>query len=60
VTREELDFTLLDKKDMSPIGYRKINKRTGEEVPANRITRGSSTEGPLRDRQRRGSTAGEP
>jgi len=31
VTREELDFTLLDKKDMSPIGYRKINKRTGEE-----------------------------
>jgi DNA end-binding protein Ku len=40
VTRDELDFTLLDKKDMSPIGYRKINKRTGEEVPANRITRG--------------------
>src|SRR5207245_1628455 len=25
---------------MSPIGYRKINKRTREEVPANRITRG--------------------
>jgi len=40
VTRDELDFTLLDKKDMSPIGYRKINKRTREEVPANRITRG--------------------
>jgi DNA end-binding protein Ku len=40
VTRDELDFTLLDKKDMSPIGYRKVNKRTGEEVPANRITRG--------------------
>jgi len=40
VTREELDFTLLDKRDMAPIGYRRINKRTGEEVPANRITRG--------------------
>lgn len=40
VTRDELDFTLLDKKDLSPIGYRKVNKRTGEEVPGNRITRG--------------------
>ena len=40
VTRDELDFTLLDKKDMSPIGYRKVNKATGEEVPRERITRG--------------------
>lgn len=38
--REELDFTLLDAKDRSPIGYRKVNKRTGQEVPAERITRG--------------------
>jgi len=38
--REDMDFTLLDEKDMSPIGYRKINKRTGEEVPRERITRG--------------------
>ena len=51
VTRDELDFTLLDKKDMSSIGYREVNKRTGEEVPANRS---------LRDRQRRGSSTGEP
>ena len=36
----ELDFNLLDKKDMSPIGYRKVNKATGEEVPRERITRG--------------------
>jgi non-homologous end joining protein Ku len=28
VTRDELDFTLPDKKDLSPIGYRKVNKRT--------------------------------
>ncbi len=38
--REELDFTLLDKADKSPIGYRKVNKATGEEVPRERITRG--------------------
>ena|SRR5213594_1906526 len=40
VTRDELDFTLLDARDRSPIGYRKVNKRTGQEVPAERITRG--------------------
>ena len=39
-SREELDFTLLDKADMSPIGYRKVTKGTGEEVPRERITRG--------------------
>lgn len=30
---EELAFSMLDKRDMSPIGYKKINKVTGEEVP---------------------------
>ncbi|HEV8436894.1 MAG TPA: Ku protein [Methylomirabilota bacterium] len=39
-SREELDFTLLDERDMSPIGYRKVSKRTGKEVPRNRIVRG--------------------
>jgi len=39
-SRDEIDFTLLDKKDKSPIGYRKVNKATGEEVPRERITRG--------------------
>jgi non-homologous end joining protein Ku len=28
--REELDFTLLDRRDGSPIGYQKISKRTGK------------------------------
>jgi DNA end-binding protein Ku len=37
---EELDFTLLDRDDDSPIGYRKINKSTGEPVPNERIVRG--------------------
>lgn len=38
--REDLDFMLLDKKDHSPIGYRKVSKATGEEVPRERIVRG--------------------
>jgi DNA end-binding protein Ku len=43
-SRDDLDFTLLDKADMSPIGYRKVNKATGEEVPRERITRGFETQ----------------
>ncbi|MGH7396573.1 MAG: Ku protein, partial [Candidatus Rokuibacteriota bacterium] len=38
--RDELDFTLLDKRDDSPIGYQKISKRTGKPVPPDRIVRG--------------------
>ncbi len=37
---DELDFTLLDERDDSPIGYQKINKRTGKPVPNDRIVRG--------------------
>ncbi|HZP37341.1 MAG TPA: Ku protein [Methylomirabilota bacterium] len=39
-TREELDFTLLDRRDDSPIGYQKINKHTGKPVPGDQIVRG--------------------
>ena len=39
-THDELDFTLLDERDDSPIGYQKINKRTGKPVPNDRIVRG--------------------
>jgi DNA end-binding protein Ku len=38
--RDELDFTLLDERDRSPIGYRKVSKRTGRPVPGDRIVRG--------------------
>ena len=38
--RDDLDFTLLDKRDASPIGYQKISKRTGKPVPGDRIVRG--------------------
>ena len=30
--RDELSFTMLDKRDMSPVGYKRYNKNTGEEV----------------------------
>jgi DNA end-binding protein Ku len=35
-----LDLDLLDKRDFSPIGYEKINKRTGRRVPNDDIVRG--------------------
>jgi DNA end-binding protein Ku len=38
--RDALDFTLLDRRDRSPVGYRKVNKRTGEAVPARDVVRG--------------------
>lgn len=41
---EELDFTMLDRRDFSPIGYKKINKATGEEVPREQIAKGFEVE----------------
>jgi DNA end-binding protein Ku len=35
-----LSFAQLDKRSMSPIGYRRYNKSTGEEVPWEEIVRG--------------------
>lgn len=29
----ELDMTMLDKRDLSPVGYKRVNKATGKEVP---------------------------
>lgn len=37
---KDLSFTMLDKRDLSPIGYRKVSKSTGEEVPRARIVKG--------------------
>lgn len=38
--REELSFRQLDKRNMSPIGYKKYNKATGKDVQADDIVRG--------------------
>ncbi len=38
--KDELDMTLLDKRDFSPVGYHRINKVTGKEVPWEQIVKG--------------------
>jgi DNA end-binding protein Ku len=37
---EAIGFDLLDRRTMDPIGYRKVNKETGEEVDRDDIARG--------------------
>jgi DNA end-binding protein Ku len=38
--RDEIHFTLLDRHDMSPVGYRRVNKQTGNEVDWEDIVKG--------------------
>lgn len=37
---EELSFHQLDRRDLNPVGYKRVNKKTDEEVPWDRIVRG--------------------
>ena len=37
---EELSFTMLDRRDLQPVGYKRYNKSTGEEVPYEQIVKG--------------------
>lgn len=37
---EKLSFNLLDKHDMAPVGYKRFNKQTGEEVQAGDLVKG--------------------
>jgi DNA end-binding protein Ku len=39
-TADELSFRQLDKRNMSPIGYKKYNKNTGDEVEGEEIVKG--------------------
>jgi DNA end-binding protein Ku len=40
-TREQgLNFDWLDKRSMDPVGYKRINKRTGEEITSENIVKG--------------------
>jgi DNA end-binding protein Ku len=41
---KELKFHFLDRRDMSPIGYEKVSKKTGEAVPSGEIVRGFEIE----------------
>lgn len=38
--RDELSFTMLDRRDMQPVGYKRVNKSTGDEVPFDQIVKG--------------------
>lgn len=35
----DLDMHMVDRRDMAPIGYKRVNKRTGEEVPSEEIAK---------------------
>ncbi|MBP0597229.1 Ku protein [Herbaspirillum sp. LeCh32-8] len=37
---DELDFHLLDQRDLAPVGYKRVNKKTGREVPWDNIIKG--------------------
>src|ERR687896_558832 len=37
---EGLSFDMIDKRDFSPVGYKRYNKRTGEEVTRENIVKG--------------------
>jgi DNA end-binding protein Ku len=38
--RNSFDLTMLDRRDMKPVGFKRYNKETGEEVPWDRIVKG--------------------
>jgi len=38
--RDELSFAMLDKRDLSPVGYKRVNKNTGKEVPWEEVVKG--------------------
>jgi DNA end-binding protein Ku len=42
---QEIDFDWLDKRTMDPVGYRRINKRTGKEIDKDNIVKGVKQEG---------------
>jgi DNA end-binding protein Ku len=35
-----LDLTMLDKRDLAPVGYKRVNKTTGNEVPWEEVVKG--------------------
>jgi DNA end-binding protein Ku len=42
---QEVDFDWLDKRSMDPVGYKRINKRTGKEIAKEHIVKGVKLEG---------------
>jgi DNA end-binding protein Ku len=44
-TEQEVDFDWLDKRTMDPVGYKRINRRTGKEIDKANIVKGVKVEG---------------
>lgn len=42
-TEQGIDFDWLDKRSMDPVGYKRINKRTGKDITAENIVKGVQT-----------------
>jgi DNA end-binding protein Ku len=42
---QEIDFDWLDKRSLDPVGYKRINKRTGKEIDKDNIVKGVKLEG---------------
>ena len=40
-----IDFDWLDKRSMDPVGYKRVNKRTGKEIDRSDIVKGVKVEG---------------
>jgi DNA end-binding protein Ku len=38
--KKELSFSMLDKRDLAPVGYKRVNKETGREVPWEQVVKG--------------------
>jgi DNA end-binding protein Ku len=38
--KKELSFSMLDKRDLAPVGYKRVNKETGKEVPWEQVVKG--------------------
>src|SRR5207244_13401036 len=36
----EIDLTMLDKRDLAPVGYKRVNKATGADVPWSEVVKG--------------------
>lgn len=43
-TESELDFDWLDKRSMDPVGYKRINKKTGKDITKENIVKGIAFE----------------
>ena len=43
-SEQDIDFEWLDKRSMDPVGYRRINKTTGEEITKENIVKGIAYE----------------